>query len=173
MPQSWGRTIKAETGCCSTIYWHNLMVHNPRNVGNSSVACTTVAREVGVRVPERRRDGGRPGLWVNRGQKHGGAPGHLGDAGQYNTGGWTGCPPTCEPQTMGRGATCQSLRRMRSTQPPTTRSPCVTFRLVVAPLRGPGRSPVLPFACCVGSLLSVGRCGWCSCWCRFRVRGAQ
>ena len=35
----------------------------------------------------------------------------------------------------------------------------MTFRLVVAPLRGPGRSPVLPFACCVGSLLSVGRCG--------------
>ena len=32
--------------------------------------------------------------------------------------------------------------------------PCVTFRLVVAPLRGPGRSPVLPFACCVGALLS-------------------
>ena len=52
-------------------------------------------------------------------------------------------------------------------------TPCVTFRLVVAPLRGPGRSPVLPFACCVGSLLSVGRCGQCSCWCRFRVRGAQ
>ena len=38
---------------------------------------------------------------------------------------------------------------------------------------GPGQSPVLPFACCVGSLLSVGRCGRCSCWCRFRVRGAQ
>ena len=51
--------------------------------------------------------------------------------------------------------------------------PCVTFRLVVAPLRGPGRSPVLLFACCVGSLLSVGRCGRCSCWCRLRVRGAQ
>ena len=51
--------------------------------------------------------------------------------------------------------------------------PCVTFRLVVAPLRGPGQSPVLPFACCVGSLLSVGRCGRCSCCCRFRVRGAQ
>ena len=33
--------------------------------------------------------------------------------------------------------------------------PCVTFRLVVALLRGPGRSPVLPFACCVGLLLSV------------------
>ena len=54
--------------------------------------------------------------------------------------------------------------------PPT---PCVTFRLVVAPLRGPEQSPVLPFACCVASLLSVGRCGRCSCWCRFRVRGAQ
>ena len=52
-------------------------------------------------------------------------------------------------------------------------TPCVTVRLVVAPLRGPGQSPVLPFACCVGSLLSVGRCGRCSCWCRFRVRGAQ
>ena len=51
--------------------------------------------------------------------------------------------------------------------------PCVTFRLVVAPLRGPGRSPVFPFACCVGLLLSVGCCGRCSCWCRFRVRGAQ
>ena len=51
--------------------------------------------------------------------------------------------------------------------------PCVTFRLVVVSLRGPGQSPVLPFACCVWSLLSVGRCGWCSCWCRFRVRGAQ
>ena len=50
-------------------------------------------------------------------------------------------------------------------------APCVTFRLVVAPLRGPGRSPVLPFACCVGSMSSVGRCGRCSCWCRFRVRG--
>ena len=41
--------------------------------------------------------------------------------------------------------------------------PCVTFRLVVVSSRGPGRSPVLPFACCVGSLLSVGRCGRCSC----------
>ena len=30
-----------------------------------------------------------------------------------------------------------------------------------------------PFACCVGSLRSVGRCGRCSCRCRFRVRGAQ
>ena len=53
------------------------------------------------------------------------------------------------------------------------RTPCVTFRLFVVPLRGPGRSPVLPFACCVGSLRSVGRCGRCSCWCPFHVRGAQ
>ena len=51
-------------------------------------------------------------------------------------------------------------------------APCVTFRLVVVSLRGPGQSSVLPFACCVGSLLSVSRCGRCSCWCRFRVRGA-
>ena len=34
--------------------------------------------------------------------------------------------------------------------------PCVTFRLVAVPLWGPGQSPVLPFACCVGLLLSVG-----------------
>ena len=57
--------------------------------------------------------------------------------------------------------------------PPQAEPPRVTFRLVVVSLRGPGQSPVLPFACCVGSLLSVGRCGRCSCWCRFRVRGAQ
>ena len=38
---------------------------------------------------------------------------------------------------------------------------------------GPGQSPVLSFACCVESLLSVGRCGRCSCWCRFRIRRAQ
>ena len=50
--------------------------------------------------------------------------------------------------------------------------PVVTFRRVAVSLRGPGQSPVLPFACCVGSLRSVGRCGRCSRWCRFRVRGA-
>ena len=50
--------------------------------------------------------------------------------------------------------------------------PRVTFRRVAVPLRGPGQSPV-PFACCVGSLRFVGRCGRCSCWCRFPVRGAQ
>ena len=50
---------------------------------------------------------------------------------------------------------------------------CVTFRRVAVPLRGPGQPPVLPFACCVGLLRCVGRCGRCSCWRRFRVRGAQ
>ena len=49
----------------------------------------------------------------------------------------------------------------------------MTFRRIIVSLRGPGQSPVLPFACCVGSLRSVGRCGRCSCWCRFRGRGAQ
>ena len=52
-------------------------------------------------------------------------------------------------------------------------APCVTLRWVPVSLRGPGQSPVLPFTCCVGSLRSVGRCGLCSCWCRFRVGGAQ
>ena len=69
-----------------------------------------------------------------------------------------------------------------TTPPPSPRTsiplphnppPRVTFRRVVVSLRGPGQSPVLLFACCVGSLRSVGRCGCCSCWCRFRVRGAQ
>ena len=54
-----------------------------------------------------------------------------------------------------------------------TETPRVTFRRVVAPLRGPGQSPGLPFACCVGSLRSVGCCGRRCCWCRFHVRGAQ
>ena len=53
-----------------------------------------------------------------------------------------------------------------------TPPPRVTFRRVAVPLRGPGQSPVRPFACCVGSLRSVGRCGRCSRWCRFCVRGA-
>ena len=66
----------------------------------------------------------------------------------------------------------KSPRTLLGTLPPPL-PPRVTFRLVVAPLRGPGQSPVLPFACCVGSLRSVGRCGRCSCWCRFRIRGAQ
>ena len=51
--------------------------------------------------------------------------------------------------------------------------PCATSLRVAVSLRGPGQSPVLPFACCVGSLRSVGRCGRCSRWCRCRVRGAQ
>ena len=34
--------------------------------------------------------------------------------------------------------------------------PRVTVRRVVVSLRGPGQSPVLPFACCVGSLFLYG-----------------
>ena len=47
----------------------------------------------------------------------------------------------------------------------------MTFRLVVAHLQGPGQSRVRPFACCVGSLLSVGRCCArpCPSWCGSRV----
>ena len=96
-------------------------------------------------------------------------------------------PPANSTRRIGNGALGTTgapgvtLLRAYSISPGASRArrhnnaspPCVTFRLVVAPLRGPGRSPVLPFACCVGSLLSVGRCGRCSCWCRFRVRGAQ
>ena len=75
-------------------------------------------------------------------------------------------PTRPEPGTHVRGL---GARAPFKAPPP----PCVTFRRVVVSLRGPGQSPILPFACCVGSLRSVGRCGRCSCWCRFRVRGAQ
>ena len=61
--------------------------------------------------------------------------------------------------------------------PPSTTglhgAPCVTFRRGAVSLRGPGQSPVLPFACCVGSLCFVGRRGLCPRWRRFRVRRAQ
>ena len=109
--------------------------------------------------------------------------------------------PRCQAQRASSAGGCRCLHRQRvSAPPPTPRkgrrrhgasplgyarartpggavpwqpvTPCVTFRRGVAPLRGPGQSPGLPFACCVGSLRSVGRCGRCSRWCRFRVRGA-
>ena len=64
-------------------------------------------------------------------------------------------------------------RQAESHPSPRPPAPYVTFRLVVVSLRGPGQSPVLSFPCCIGSLLSVSRCGRCSRWCRFRVRGAQ
>ena len=54
-------------------------------------------------------------------------------------------------------------------RPPLT--PCMTLCQVAVSLRGPGRSPVLPFACCVGSMRSDGCCGRCSLWCRFRASG--
>ena len=77
----------------------------------------------------------------------------------------TPLPPCAEDVSAVGGRAVLSQR----TPPP----PRVTFRRVVVPLRGPGQSPVLRFACCVGSLCSVGRCGRCSRWCRFRVRRAQ
>ena len=48
--------------------------------------------------------------------------------------------------------------------PPLRRrgSHCVTFRRAAVSLRGPGQSPFLPFACCVGLLRSDGRRGLCS-----------
>ena len=49
----------------------------------------------------------------------------------------------------------------------------MTFCRVAVSLRGPGRSPVLPFACCVWLPRSVTRCSRCSRWCRLHVRGAQ
>ena len=103
---------------------------------------------------------------------------HAGDteaAQDYSCRPWPG-DQRCEC-VGGRVSTCPTLftpcppsARLFLAPPPP---PCVTFRRVVAPLRGPGQSPVRPFACCVGSLRSVGRCGRCSRWCRFRVRGAQ
>ena len=94
----------------------------------------------------------------------------------YRIGGCAGCCGGCltvfathtPPPPCGRPPPASPRFRVHEAQHP----PCVTFRQVVASLRGPGRSPVLPFACCVGALRSVGRCGRCSCWCRFRVRGA-
>ena len=88
---------------------------------------------------------------------------------------WVGPSPQALSQASGhhRSGCCSATTGSRSCK----RSrrlfcPRVTFRRVVVSLRGPGQSPVLPFACCVGSLRSVGRCGRCSCWCRCRVRGA-
>ena len=69
------------------------------------------------------------------------------------------------PFFMGPPTTCPS-------QCPHHVPPCVTFRRVAVSLRGPGQSPVLPFACCARSLRSDGHCGLCSCWCRFRGGGA-
>ena len=85
------------------------------------------------------------------------------------------CPVWMPSLRLGRCTALQpcSHRVLRGMVVVEGRPPCVTFHRVVAPLRDPGQSPVLPFACCVGSLRSVGRCGRCSCWCRFRVCGAQ
>ena len=74
-------------------------------------------------------------------------------------------PPAFFMTAPGGGGGCKGI-----TPPPPL---CVTFRRAAGSLQGPGRSPVRPFACCVGALRSVGRCGRCSCWCCFRIHGAQ
>ena len=51
---------------------------------------------------------------------------------------------------------CTLLNGLIQRPPPP---PCVTFRRVAVSLRGPGQSPVHPFACCIGSLRAVGRFG--------------
>ena len=61
-----------------------------------------------------------------------------------------------EGQNNGGGCSPCTMTSVEHSPPPPP--PRVTFRRVVVPLRGLGRSPVLPFACCVGSLRSVGRC---------------
>ena len=119
--------------------------------------CLTVVHPTNAR-PQGHSADGLPcargnGLWRAHGGKRHGVPGAPCGRGRGRPGG-------CERRAPG------------ALQPPPP-PPHVTFRRVVAPLRGPGQSPVLPSACCVGSLRSVGRCGRCSCWCRFRVRGAQ
>ena len=81
-------------------------------------------------------------------------------------------PPHCAPCHVS-GVPDRHLSLHGTTCNPPPPPPCVTFRRIVVSLRGPGQSPVHPFACCVGLLRSVGRCGRCSCWCRFRVCGAQ
>ena len=93
---------------------------------------------------------------------------------------------SCIPETLHLELTCQASPVLVPPPPlvkatPLSLVPCAhweAYPLCDIPsgccsFTGPGRSPVLPFACCVGSLLSVGRCGQCSCWCRFRVCGAQ
>ena len=77
----------------------------------------------------------------------------------------------CSQAAAALGDNIAFIRPLRYTteMPPPPPPPIVTFRRVAVCLQGPGQSPVLPFACCVGSMLSVGRCGRCSLWCGFHV----
>ena len=83
-------------------------------------------------------------------------------------GGWVGWLSCTGPQTP----PLLVLPPQQWTMIPPDPPPCVTLRRVAVCLRGPRQSPVLLFACCVGSLRFVGCCGRCSCWYCFRVRGA-
>ena len=85
---------------------------------------------------------------------------------------WDTKMPVDKPLTDAKQWYCSGTQNAIAKPYPPHAPPPVTFRRVVVSLQGPGQSPVLPFACCVGSLRSVGRCGRCSRWCRFHVRGA-
>ena len=71
-------------------------------------------------------------------------------------------PSTAVGRTPTAARQPHRCHRLSGWPPRAQEYPCVTFRRVVVSLRGPGQSPVLPFACCVGSLCSVSRCGRCS-----------
>ena len=71
---------------------------------------------------------------------------------------------------LGGGVHCRKLPKGQCWLPPP---PCVTFRQVAVSLQGPGQSPLLPFACCIGSMLSDGSCGLYPLWCCCHVSGAQ
>ena len=73
------------------------------------------------------------------------------------------CPP---PRHLCRAISIRRHRTLRLCHPFQGRGgdhgpppPCVTLRRVAVSSWGPGQSPVLPFACFVGSLCSGGRCG--------------
>ena len=122
------------------------------------------------------------------GSLQGHRPGHVQNglcgarAGLRSKGGWGGVHPPLKSWLRWPTMVTLVWRWGGGVTPPppavhghsnTSLPPCVTFTRVVVSLRGRGQSPVLPFACCVGSLLSVGRCGRCSFWCRFRISPAQ
>ena len=62
--------------------------------------------------------------------------------GNANVGGGKGSLHQAHCTTLLPKALC-----LNGSHTPSSLPPCVTFRLVVAPLQGPGQSPVLPFAC--------------------------
>ena len=119
-----------------------------RRARSTATGSTCVAEDTG----KRRQRGGGTGA-------RNGSEGVMG-------GGWMSLDG-CVRHVVDQGLTKKGLRAGGGRWSP------LLFRRVAVSLRGPGQSPALPFTCCVGSLCVVGCCGLCSCWCRFRVRGAQ